>query len=37
VRSATLIALDVFRAQHLELGPGLQVTALHDMPNPPTG
>ena len=37
VRSATLIALDVFRAQHLELASGVQVTALHDMPNPPIG
>jgi hypothetical protein len=32
VRSATLIALDGFRAQHVELALGVQVTALHDMP-----
>ena len=32
VRSATLIALDAFRAQHVELALGVQVTALHDMP-----
>ncbi len=36
VRSATLIALDVYRAQHVELAPNVQVTALYDMPNPPT-
>jgi hypothetical protein len=35
VRSATLIALDVFRGQNVELALGVQVTALHDMP--PTG
>ncbi len=35
-RSATLIALDVYRAQHVELAPNVQVTALYDMPNPPT-
>jgi hypothetical protein len=32
VRSATLIALDAFRAQNVELALGVQVTALHDMP-----
>ena len=32
VRSATLIALDAFRTQHVELALGVQVTALHDIP-----
>jgi hypothetical protein len=31
VRSATLIALDAFRAQNLEQAAGLQVTALHEL------
>jgi uncharacterized protein DUF6603 len=31
VRSATLIALDAFRAQNPELAAGLQVTALHEL------
>ena len=31
VRSATLIALDAFRAQHIEQAAGVQVAAIHEL------